>query len=81
MVGKKRTNDIQFCTEVMEVSQSLEGRRYDADELEDEQRERQMRQRLNTEFQNFQRKLEEPGSLEFDMPYRELGFLWCSKQK
>jgi len=74
MVGKKRTNDIQFCTEVMEVSQSLEGRRYDAEELEDEQRERQMRQRLNTEFQNFVNKLEEIAQLEVDMPYRELGF-------
>jgi nucleosome binding factor SPN SPT16 subunit len=34
MVGKKKTQDVQFCTEVMEVSQALDGRRYDADELE-----------------------------------------------
>ena len=61
-------------TEVMEVSQALDGRRYDADELEDEQRERQMRQRLNTEFQNFVKRVEEASGLEFDIPYRDLGF-------
>jgi nucleosome binding factor SPN SPT16 subunit len=74
MVGKKKTFDVQFCTEVMEVSQALDGRRYDHDELEEEQRERQMRQRLNTEFQNFVKKVEELANMEFDMPYRDLGF-------
>ena len=74
MVGKKKTQDIQFCTEVMEVSQSLDGRRYDADEIEDEQRERVMKARLNTEFQNFVRKVEELSGVEFDIPYRDLGF-------
>lgn len=44
--------------------------------LVDEQRERAMRARLNNEFQNFVRKVEEvvPGGLEFDIPYRDLGF-------
>jgi len=77
LIGKKRTLDVQFCTEVMEVSQALDSRgRYDADEIEDEQRERAMRARLNNEFQNFVRKVEEvvPGGLEFDIPYRDLGF-------
>lgn len=78
MIGKKKTLDIQFCTEVMEVSQALDSRgKYDPDEIEDEQRERQMRAKLNNEFQNFVRKVEDVvpgGGLEFDIPYRELGF-------
>lgn len=79
MIGKKKTLDVQFFTEVMEVSQALGGvnRRLgrDAEELEDEQREREMRNKLNAEFQNFVKKVEELGvGLEFDIPYRELGF-------
>jgi len=74
MVGKKKTNDIQFCTEVIEGSQAIDGRRNESEELEDEQRERQMRKRINSEFQNFVRKFEDMGHFEFDMPYRDLGF-------
>jgi nucleosome binding factor SPN SPT16 subunit len=33
-----------------------------------------MRARLNTEFQNFVKRVEESSGLEFDIPYRELGF-------
>lgn len=46
MVGKKKTQDVQFYTEVMEAVQTLDaGRRsmYDPDEFEEEQRERAMR--------------------------------------
>eukprot|EP01114_Cavostelium_apophysatum_P012426 TRINITY_DN2775_c0_g3_i1.p1 TRINITY_DN2775_c0_g3~~TRINITY_DN2775_c0_g3_i1.p1 ORF type:complete len:1099 (-),score=397.86 TRINITY_DN2775_c0_g3_i1:68-3364(-) len=75
VIGKKRTQDVQFCTEVMEVSQALDGRsRYDPDEIEDEQRERAHRQRINNEFQNFCTKAEEAAGVEFDMPYEELSF-------
>jgi len=76
-IGKKKIVDVQFCTEVMEVSQALEGRgKYDRDEIEDEQREKQNRARLNNEYQTFVRKIEEfvPGGMEFDIPYRDLGF-------
>lgn len=73
----------------MEVSQALgikclkfifliflkDGRtKYDADEIEDEQREKQFRARLNNEFQSFVRKVEEMTDFEFDIPYRDLGF-------
>jgi len=78
MIGKKKTVDVQFYTEVMEVSQALGPQRHrfgDAEELEDEQRERELRNRLNQEFQNFVKKVEELGvGIEFDIPYRELGF-------
>ena len=81
--------------------------RYDPDELEEEQRERQLRKRMNAEFQNFAKSAahashtldahadayhhpgvtifltglrcvaeieEQSGDIEFDIPYRELGF-------
>ena len=50
-VGKKKTQDVQFYTEVMEVNQAIDaGRRsmYDPDELEEEQRERETRNRVRT---------------------------------
>uniref|UniRef100_A0A6B2KX31 FACT complex subunit n=1 Tax=Arcella intermedia TaxID=1963864 RepID=A0A6B2KX31_9EUKA len=80
MVTKKKTKDIQCYMEVMEVSTALSqpksrGRYGDAEEIEEEQREREMRNKLNREFQNFIKKVEEVvPTLEFDIPYRELGF-------
>ena len=50
-VGKKKTQDVQFYTEVMEVNQAIDaGRRsmYDPDELEEEQRERETRNRVSS---------------------------------
>jgi len=79
--GKKRVTDVQFYSEVVEASQHLDrgSRSYDRDEIEDEQREAEARDRLNKEFQAFIRKAEEISAasgteLEFDIPYRELGF-------
>lgn len=46
MVNKKKTQDVQFYVEVMEVVQTLDGGRrygYDPDEIEEEQRERERR--------------------------------------
>ena len=59
MVGKKKTKDIQFLTEVMEASQALDTRSsmYDPDELESEQREREMRKALNNKFREFTNKV------------------------
>eukprot|EP00908_Phaeocystis_cordata_P015047 Transcript_26160.p1 GENE.Transcript_26160~~Transcript_26160.p1 ORF type:complete len:768 (-),score=490.35 Transcript_26160:181-2484(-) len=78
MIGKKKTKDVQFYVEVMEASYSLDQTRrsgYDPDELEEEQRERAMRARMNQEFQNYVKKIEEAAKdLEFDIPYRDLGF-------
>jgi nucleosome binding factor SPN SPT16 subunit len=60
MVGKKKTNDVQFFTEVMEASQALGSRGAwgDQDELEEEQREREMRTNLNAQFQQFVKRVE-----------------------
>ena len=49
MVGKKKTQDVQFYTEVMDSVQTLDGGRrsmYDPDEVEEEQRERAMRNKV-----------------------------------
>jgi len=82
MVGKKRQKNIQFFTEVIDASQAVDaGRRsmYDPDEMDDEQRERQLKKKLNEAFREFCRKVESVAkkngfTLEFDIPYRDLGF-------
>ncbi|GJP56971.1 hypothetical protein CLOM_g16022 [Closterium sp. NIES-68] len=86
MVGKKKTKDVQFFAEVMEVVQTVGGSRrsaYDPDEIEEEQRERERRSKINREFKSFvsavhslwekDRELARL-DLEFDVPFRELGF-------
>lgn len=58
------------------ITDSAISLRGDAEEIEDEQRERELINKRNAEFQNFVKKVEElvPG-LEFDIPYAELGFM------
>ncbi|KAM0945399.1 putative peptidase M24, PH-like domain superfamily, FACT complex subunit Spt16 [Dioscorea sansibarensis] len=85
MVGNKKTKDVQFYVEVMDVVQTLGGGRrsaLDPDEIEEEQRERDRKNRINADFQNFVNKVHDHWSqsqfkgldLEFDQPLRELGF-------
>lgn len=62
MVGKKKTKDITFVREVSEASFDETGnkkrrRRYDEDEIEDEQEELRHRARLNKEFKAFADKV------------------------
>lgn len=62
MVGKKKTNDVQFFTEVVEAVQNVDGARrsmLDPEELEDEQRERERRNRINKEYKNFCKNVQE----------------------
>ncbi|CAH0492402.1 unnamed protein product [Peronospora farinosa] len=83
MIGKKKQKDVQFYTEVIEGSQTLDNRRrsmYDPDELDEENRERALREKLNTTFKEFCHKMESVSerhgkSVVFDIPYRELGFM------
>jgi len=61
LIGKKKTHDVQFFTEVVDASVALDGARrsmYDPDELDEEQRERQLRKKLNEMFKEFCKKLE-----------------------
>jgi nucleosome binding factor SPN SPT16 subunit len=82
MIGKKKHNDVQFYTEVIEASQAVDNSRrnmYDPDEMDDEQRERQLRKRLNTAFKEFCKKVDAVArqnnyEIEFEVPYRDLGF-------
>lgn len=82
MIGKKKHSDVQFFTEIVDASQAVDnGRRsmYDPDEMDDEQRERQLRKKLNHAFRDFCKKVIEVAkkngyTLEFDIPYRALGF-------
>ncbi|CAN8308167.1 unnamed protein product [Cochlearia groenlandica] len=85
MVGNKKTKDVQFYVEVMDVVQSLGGGRrsaYDPDEIDEEQRERDRKNKINMDFNNFANRVNDMWQLpqfssldlEFDQPLRELGF-------
>eukprot|EP01018_Ginkgo_biloba_P035545 Gb_23782 [translate_table: standard] len=85
MVGNKKTKDVQFYVEVMDVVATLGGGRrsmYDPDELEEEQQERDRKNKINAEFHAFVKRISELWEqshlkdlhLEFDIPFRELGF-------
>ena len=83
MIGKKKHENVQFFTEVVEASEQIDGGRksmYDPDEMDEEQRQRQLRKKLNEAFKEFCKKVEgvskkfNASGLEFDIPYRDLGF-------
>ncbi|UYV66618.1 SUPT16H [Cordylochernes scorpioides] len=78
MFGKKRNNDVQFYTEVGEITTDLGKLQHmhDRDDLASEQAERELRQKLKNAFKSFCEKVEQltKAELEFDTPFRELGF-------
>lgn len=78
MFGKKKQNDVQFYTEVGEITTDLGKHQHmhDRDDLAAEQAEREMRQKLKAAFKSFCEKVEamSKNAVEFDVPYRDLGF-------
>ena len=61
-MGTKKAKDVQFYVEVTDVVQTLGGSRrsmYDLDEIEEEQQERDMKNKINTEFQEFVKRVRE----------------------
>lgn len=85
VVGKRKTIDVQFVQETMEASSRLDARRRnygDADEIEEEAREKVARKKINREFFKFCKDVEEfckrnddgEDVIKFDFPSRELGF-------
>jgi nucleosome binding factor SPN SPT16 subunit len=82
LIGKKKQKDVQFFTEVIAASLNLDNNRrsaYDPDEFEEEQRERELRNRLNKNFLEFCKKVEKVAKhyefdLTFDVPYSDMGF-------
>ncbi|KAL0489890.1 dre4 [Acrasis kona] len=78
MIGKKTFLDIQFYTEVVEEYHNITGRfrqsTSEMESMEEERRERALKNKLNREFKAFSNKVEEKGNLEFESPYRDLEF-------
>jgi nucleosome binding factor SPN SPT16 subunit len=77
MFGKKKHLDVQFYTEVGEITTDLGKHQHmhDRDDLAAEQAERELRHKLKTAFKSFCEKVEgmTKQGIEFDTPFRELG--------
>lgn len=77
MFGKRRHTDVQFYTEVGEITTDLGKHQHmhDRDDLYAEQMEREMRHKLKSAFKNFIEKVETltREELEFEVPFRDLG--------
>eukprot|EP00929_Paragymnodinium_shiwhaense_P086376 TRINITY_DN46908_c0_g1_i1.p1 TRINITY_DN46908_c0_g1~~TRINITY_DN46908_c0_g1_i1.p1 ORF type:complete len:1101 (+),score=372.64 TRINITY_DN46908_c0_g1_i1:110-3412(+) len=77
MLGKKKTQDIQFFAEVApqteDLSQARAGNIHDPDEILEEQREREMKERVNKVFKEFAEKVEKIPTcpLKVDIPFTE----------
>ena len=78
MFGKKKQQDVQFYTEVGEITTDLGKHQHmhDRDDLAAEQAERELRHKLKAGFKGFCEKVEQStkGAIEFDSPFRDLGF-------
>ncbi|XP_050429872.1 FACT complex subunit spt16-like isoform X2 [Adelges cooleyi] len=78
MFGKKKHLDVQFYTEVGEITTDLGKHQHmhDRDDLAAEQSERELRVKLKTAFKSFCEKVESvtKQEIEFDTPFRDLGF-------
>lgn len=91
MVGTKKVQDVQFFKESGVAADDLDNkasrkRMTDMDELEQEERERQQRIKLNNRFANFVRLIEQQSErqatkhskpIEFDIPFEDLSFQGC----
>jgi len=79
MVGKKKQLDVQFYTEVGEITTDLGKHQHmhDRDDLAAEQAERELRHKLKNAFKSFCEKVESAtkGAVDFDQPFKKLGFM------
>ena len=78
MFGKKKQSEVQFYTEVVEITTDLGKHQHmhDRDDLAAEQAEKELRQKLKQAFKSFCDKVEAmaKNEIDFDVPFRELGF-------
>ncbi|XP_071785317.1 FACT complex subunit SPT16-like [Asterias amurensis] len=78
LFSNKRHNDIQFYTEVGEITTDLLKHHniHDRDDIASEQAERELRHKLKAAFKSFIEKVESmtKGDIEFEVPFRDLGF-------
>jgi nucleosome binding factor SPN SPT16 subunit len=76
--GKKKYQDIQFFTEVGEITTDLGKYHHmqDRDDMQSEQQEREMRKKLNAAFQSFCDKVSRQTNeaVDFDQPFNQLAF-------
>uniref|UniRef100_A0AC34QIB4 FACT complex subunit n=1 Tax=Panagrolaimus sp. JU765 TaxID=591449 RepID=A0AC34QIB4_9BILA len=76
--GKKKYIDIQFFTEVGEITTDLGKYHHmqDRDDIQSEQQEREMRKKLNQAFQSFCEKVtrQTNEAVDFDQPFNQLAF-------
>jgi len=81
MFGKKKQMDVQFYTEVGEITTDLGKHQHmhDRDDMASEQAERELRHKLKSAFKTFTEKVEAltKGAVDFDTPFRDLGFFGC----
>ncbi|KAK2960610.1 putative FACT complex subunit spt16 [Blattamonas nauphoetae] len=87
MIGKTKTRDVQFYSEVVESARHVDsrsGRGFEGDDQEEERRELEHKRRVNKDFIKFSQlmvkhtsTLSTDGSqqINFDTPYRHLGFM------
>ncbi|KAL3090098.1 hypothetical protein niasHS_006550 [Heterodera schachtii] len=77
--GKKKYSDVQFFTEVGEITTDLGKYHHmqDRDDIQSEQMEREMRKKLNMAFQNFCDKVFRMTNeqVDFDTPFNDLSFI------
>jgi nucleosome binding factor SPN SPT16 subunit len=89
MIGKKKSYTCQFFAQVVDTSQNVSGSSrsmHDPDELDEEQRERKLRKRLNDMFKEYAKKVQKISeefadtgvrggrAVRVDTPFRDLGF-------
>jgi len=76
IVGKKKTNDVQFYREVGSQADDLDMRRRgnDMEEYEIELKDRQNKEKINEEFRRFTTSVTDISKIDFDMPYKDLAF-------
>jgi nucleosome binding factor SPN SPT16 subunit len=76
LVGKKKTNDVQFFREAGAQADDLDIRRRgnDMEEYEIELKERQLKDKINEDFKKFTQNVHDISKLDFDMPYKDLAF-------
>lgn len=84
MLNKKKHYDIQFYTEVGEITTDLGKRQHmhDRDDYAAEAAERDLRNRLKLAFKSFCDKVESAtgGEVQFEIPMRDLGFFGVPKK-
>merc|ERR1712146_669708 len=82
LINNKRCLDLQICTRVVEKEINFESNRRsyaDPDEIEEEQKQREVKRQVNKMFKDFANKIQKIANdhnfnIQFDVPFEELSF-------